>query len=313
MDLIYIVEKTTTDYKPNFTIPNDKAADQVKDENAKLKTFGVASVAAIGVLSLNPISLLINAALATPSIYKALSSDNGNEVIDDSSIQAFQSYMDKHSISKEQALSRGYKFPPGHPLVGETYRLHPLAGYDASAKANLYIPETSFNNILLEERESELLKLLVQLGATEVKLTKQVESLMGSKKSASLSAGVEMAGSGGLSGTNGKVTDNSHLNIRIYTLVGKPWEYGDSLERSGFAWLNFEPTWDALISAREIGGCTSATLEIKEASKYIANKELSLQLKAKIFSANGTYDLMEKELQTTSYLVQVTFSKPSGL
>jgi len=301
------VEKKVSKYTPNFTIPDN--------QDIPIKKAGktvLASSLALSALSIaNPISLLVGAAIATPSLYKALSTGDEKEAIDDESLKELQEYVDNHSLSKEEALELDFCFPPAHPLVGETYRLHPLSAHKDSAKAKLYIPESSFDDILLEERESELLKLLVYLGATEVEISKHVESLIDDRKSGSIGAGVDSVADAQLNAAATQSSDIHHKNTRMFTLSGKPWKYGDVLDRTNYAWLKFEPTWDALITAREIGGCTSAALEIKESSKYIANKEVSMQLKAKIYSANGSINLMSKDLQNTSYVVKVKFSNPT--
>lgn len=303
MDLIYIVEKELEDqeYIPNFSIPGQDELGHSKKHDKATASAISASASAVALAS---VSLLG----AIPLLYELVTSDYTTETVHEESFNKLKFFMDKHSLSKQQAMSSGFKFPPGHPQIGETYRLHPLAEYPHSSKQNLYIPEHIFDDVLFEERESELLTLLVHLGATKVEIAKYVENLFEDAQSGSIDGGVKAVGNVSFSEESNSGRCSNEKNVRIFSLKGKPWEYGNKLERKDYAWLNFEPSWNALITAREVGGCTNATLEIKEASKYAANKEASMQLKAKIYSANGTLKFMKKDFRETSYIVKVSFS-----
>ncbi|EKF9792723.1 hypothetical protein FXE82_14735 [Vibrio cholerae] len=333
MDFIYISEEGYDGYVPDFTIPGQDC-DHVKASRDKKYTSsiaassiaagatgaamassaaglsGFAGTMALGTLSaFTPISLLVGASFAIPALYKLIVSDEGSEHVPESSMNELRDFITKHSMTKHDALRKGYKFPPGHPQVGETYKLHPLASYKHASKEKLYIPEYVFDDVLFEERESELLTLLVNLGATDIQISKYTESLFNKEGAGSLGGGVDSVVDGSVEINTSLSRENSEKNVRNFSLQGKPWQYGDKIDRTGYAWLNFEPSWNALITAREIGGCTGATLEIKEASKYASNKEASIQLKAKIYTANGTLKFMEKDLEETSYLVKVSFSE----
>lgn len=306
MDLIYIVDKEAEaqKYTPNFSIPGQDDLDSSK-EHIKA-TMSVATVG--GAFVFTPVALLVGASVAIPALYKLVTSDDTTEAVPEESFNELKNFIDKHSLTKQQTISRGFKFPPSHPRIGESYRLHPLAEFPQYSKKDLYIPEYIFDDVLFEERESELLTLLVHLGATKVEIAKYVESFFEDEQSGTIGAGVEVVGSASISAESSSGRSSNEKNVRSFSLKGKPWEYGSRLEREDYAWLNFEPSWNALITAREVGGCTSATLEIKEASKYASNKEASMQLKAKIYSANGTLKFMEKDLRETSYIVKVDFS-----
>lgn len=313
MDLVYIVEREAEQPYPNFTIPGreDVITSNKKYYQDIANPATVAVAGALGFRALSyftPAALLIGASVAIPTLYKLLTSDDEKGLISQESVNELQKYIGNHSLSKDQAKERGFIFPPGHPRVGETYKLHPLAGYPQALKDNLYIPECIFDNVLFEERESELLTLLVNLGATEVEIEKYVESYIESEKSADVEIGVDHVAGLSISGNSDTNNISNKKNVRTFSLKGKPWEYGDKLERDDYAWLHFEPSWNALVLAREVGGCTSATLEVKEASKYVSNKESSMKIKAKIYSTNGTLNFMQKELRETSYIFKVKFS-----
>lgn len=309
MDLLYItdVESREGSGEPNFTIPGSEYNSGVEDSVLKNSAGAIAA----GTLAIfTPPALLVGASIAIPAIYKLLIS-NDDQKVPVESLHDFESFINKHSISKHEASKRGFKFPPGHPQIGETYRLHPLAKSNV-AKENLYIPEYIFDDVLFEERESELLSLLVNLGATRVEISKYLENYSDINTSGSLSGEVGSIGGAQVGAGSGSQVERNGKDVRVFSLKGKPWHNGDKVELGGYSWFNFEPSWGALVMAREVGGCTSATIEIKEASKYTANKEASIQLKAKIYSAGGNMKLLGKSLNTTTYIVKVDFSEISG-
>ncbi|WOE68328.1 hypothetical protein RY972_09900 [Aeromonas allosaccharophila] len=239
----------------------------------------------LGVIPLfTPVSVLAGASIAIPAIYKLLTSKENAESVDQESVNELHDYIARHSLTKEEALEKGFKFPPGHPKVGGTYVPHPLSSYPHSLKRDLYIPEHVFDEILFEEREAELLTLLVKLGATEVEISKNVNFSFLEKNKLNIGANVNGVGSSSLSGEKDIENENNANNTRTFLLKGKPWGDESKIDKNEFAWLQFEPSWNALVTAREIGGCTCASLEIKEASKYTSNKNLAMQLQASIYS-----------------------------
>lgn len=308
MDLIYITEDPPELPYPNFTMPG-KEPPEIQSISGDLFKGAATTYAIRSVISLTPLALLAGAATVAPILVKAFSSKDGAEdEVPKESVDFLNSFIQKHSICLKDALERGYKFPPGHPRVGEAYRLHPLAKYPHSDKKDIYIPEQNFDDILFEERESELLSILVNLGAIEVEIAKHVDSLNEQARAASIGAGVASVGELNMDGKDGSSQQRNGKDLRVFTLRGKPWEDGNKLDRGGYAWLNFEPSWNALITAREVGFCTSATLEIKEVSRHDTNKEMAMKLKAKIYSANGSLQFSSKDFTETSYIVKVKFS-----
>lgn len=325
MDLIIISEKSFKKNHPNFIISGREDLNPPQKENQKKTaiTSGITSTIAgsaaggatlsslglLGVIPLfTPVSVLAGASIAIPAIYKLLTSKENAESVDQESVNELHDYIARHSLTKEEALEKGFKFPPGHPKVGGTYVPHPLSSYPHSLKRDLYIPEHVFDEILFEEREAELLTLLVKLGATEVQISKNVNFSFLEKNKLNIGANVNGVGSSSLSGEKDIENENNANNTRTFLLKGKPWGDESKIDKNEFAWLQFEPSWNALVTAREIGGCTCASLEIKEASKYTSNKNLAMQLQASIYSANGAGGLSVRDLQETSYSVKVQFS-----
>ncbi|GFM62995.1 hypothetical protein PSCICG_41550 [Pseudomonas cichorii] len=94
----------------------------------------------------------------------------------------------------------------------------------------------------MEERESELIKLLVHLGATKITITKKASDNTHAGLTAGLSAQV-----GSMGGDDIKYTENTDrykdsLDTREFSLSGRPWKTDSTVERENFFWLSYEPS-----------------------------------------------------------------------
>lgn len=210
------------------------------------------------------------------------------------------------SLSKEQAKRLGFRFPPGHPRLDNAYRQHPLAERKQTVKKGFYLPALAYETVLLEERESELLELLMDLGACEIQITKQVESLLEDTKE--LKAGLSADGVAGVT-AGGKICtgqNDKEANKRVFKLKGRPWEADLQFDTEPYCWYEFEPSWKTIVKAR-LQGCTSAAIEVRQSSLFSENKELYLQAKLKLFEASGGMGIMKKDFQQVSFLVEVKF------
>jgi hypothetical protein len=189
-------------------------------------------------------------------------------------------FLERHAVSERAAQAHSLRFAPGHPRVGEAYRLHPLAGTPGANRDLFYIPEASFDQVLLEEREAELLRLLVQLGATRIAISERQTRNSADLSSASVSVsatGVGEANAAAAAKTDSKSDD---LHTREFQLVGRQTGGNDRIDEAEFAWLGFEPSWKSLVWARERGQCTRAVIELKEETAYSNERQLSAGLKA---------------------------------
>lgn len=313
MDKIFIIEESLSEkeYKPNFTLQNSINQHSQPESNSISKAAGFIGgvLTATSIVSL-PTALILNAAISSPSIYKALTSKKSNEdQLNEIEVKEIEKFLNKNGLTVEECRARGFKFPPGHPIVGQAYRLHPLANYANTKKSDTYMPENDYDNILLEEREAELLKILINLGATKIEIIEKDENDNSSLVSASVTADVAIASSN-ISGSSKSTANSNNTNTRTYSLVGKVWHENDSLNRGDYAWLSYEPQWDTLITAREIGGCTSATVEIKQLSKYSIDRELSADIKAKINEIKGEVKHSKDNQTNKIYIINVDFAAP---
>lgn len=120
-------------------------------------------------------------------------------------------------------------------MVGKAYRRHPLSDYSTPDNGNLYIPSDSYDAILLEERESELIKLLVHLGATKISITKKASDKNRSAITAEASLQMGPMGGGDVSYAGKSERDTDTLNTREFSLTGRPWNADSKLDRETFS------------------------------------------------------------------------------
>jgi hypothetical protein len=324
LDLIYIVDEQLVPsaaknddvaYQPNFTMPGREGAGAVKLEGLGATTIATA-VATTAVAALNPFTfptaLLASAVLGTPSLISLFTKDRAGETAEDPAqleeTRLLAAYVQQHSISRTQAKAAGYCFQPGHPVVGKAYRKHPLTDYPNPENGNLYIPSDSYDAILLEERESELIKLLVHLGATKITITKKTsdKSIKSVNGGASVKAG-HLAG-GGVNYSSSSDRETNSLDTREFSLSGRGWGPDSKVERDSFFWLSYEPSWKAVVFAREHGGCLSASLEIKESTSFSTDKNLELSVKAKLAEVSAKAGLSGADAEEKTYFVRAEFA-----
>jgi len=322
LDLIYIVEDSQAldssdnaekPYQQNFVLAGHSQAEGAASAVSAAAVAG-AIVGASSLFTLLPTALVISAVSQTPSLLrliknqKAGATDAAGTSVVDGEAKTLASFVNKHAMSPGEAKARGYLFQPGHPIVGKAYKKHPLADYTNAKKSNLYIPSDSYDAILLEERESELLKLLVHLGATRISITRKTSDLI--RKASRVNASVDVALKGGAelgyTGTNEGSSDS--LDTRDFSLTGKPWVQGTMVAEEQFFWLAYEPSWGAVVFAREHGGCLSASLEIKETTSFSTDKSVELSVKAKLVEAGVSGGLSSLDSAEKTYYIKAEFA-----
>jgi hypothetical protein len=326
LDLIYIVEETTTSdptqgsgnsSSVNFTMPG-------RDNNIGGMTGGAALAGITGAAALAtgarflvgpllPAALITSALISVPSLLPSLTKERSakSEELEAAKLEEARllaAYVQQHSLSRSQAKAAGYRFQPGHPVVGKTYRKHPLTDYPNPDNGSLYIPSDSYDAILLEERESELIKLLVHLGATKISITKKASDKTRSTVTAEASVQVGPMGGGDVNYTGKTERDTDTLDTREFSLTGRPWKADSKVERENFFWLSYEPSWKAVVFAREVGGCLTASLEIKENTSFSTDKNLELSVKAKLVEVGAQAGISNLGTEEKTYFVRAEFA-----
>lgn len=301
-------------YRPNFTTPRG-GRDSPPDKGFNYSSAQVVNAALLEVafaktpISMLPLAFQVALAVARPAITQYLLGNQRDvtEEVREQEAREFAKFLEKHAITLRIAKIANFKFPPGHPQVGQAYLLHPLADLPGAGKEKIYIPHEAYDDILLAERESELLKLLVELGATKVSITKKQSNQAGSRFSAEVAGGAKTLGEVGVKASTKSEDEASSSDSRTFELAGKVWRKGDTLDRKKFAWVAFEPSWEAIISAREIGGCLKAAIEIKDDASFAADREIIANLKLNGVSGKASAKAGRDLSEERSYLVKAEF------
>lgn len=332
LDLIYIVEDRfatspaegeAAPYTPNFTIPGANSPVFSTKPMYTGAAIAAATTAASFLIPFLPVSIIAGAAAAAvgaAGVAGASASFSGKDrssAADEPSPAApvvaeearlLAAYLQHHSMSPRQAKEAGYRFQPGHPVVGKAYRRHPLSEHSTPDNGNLYIPSDSYDAILLEERESELIKLLVHLGATKISITKKASDKTRSTVTAEASVQVGPMGGGDVSYTGKTERGADTLDTREFVLSGKPWNTESKVDRENFYWLSYEPSWKAVVFAREVGGCLTASLEIKENTSFSSDKDFELSVRAKMVEVGAQAGISNLETEEKTYFVRAEFA-----
>jgi hypothetical protein len=290
-----------------LTIPNIPGA-------SPLVSRAIVGAAVGGLMVTGPMALVLAAATAGAGAYSAFS--DGKEAASKQRLEheayELQRFLEMHAVTPKLARELGFQFAPGHPRIGVQYRMHPLAEIPESGLKNLYIPEDSFNQTLLDERESELLKLLVELGATRITISERVVRANASSLEAEASTSSVTTGDTGASvKLNEKQTDDQ-LGSRHFELVGKPSTSDHRIDETAFTWLPYEPSWKSLVRARQVGQCTRAVVELKQETAFSSESQLSLQLKLAAYGGAIKAAKALSAMTSRSYVFQVDFAPFAG-
>lgn len=322
MNTIYIVE--SEDLPPvsrssadTVEVPSRKAGDTTADTKQRIRdNLGLGqqlAAASTGLLSPSltsiPTSLVLAAAISRPLISHLLNKlpSDSAPTLSEAETRELDSFLKKHAVTIDMTIEKGFRFPPGHPQVGQAYRLHPLSDLPGSSKGGVYIPNDCFDQVLLDEREAELMRLLVELGATKISITEKSTVTENSALAASVSATASEVASAAISGSKAGASFRDNHETREFELVGKPWKRGDRLNRSSYGWTDFEPAWGAIIAARETGECTRATVEVREDATYSSNRQLSASLKTPLYGAGGSFSNAGSGESSKVYVFNVNF------
>jgi len=193
-------------------------------------------------------------------------------------------------------------FPPGHPLPGKLYRAHPL-----KSKSNKYIPIEVFDSLLYAEREPELIRLLVDLGATKITIK---EKKVG-KTATEIEANAKLTGAGGVEGKIEGDTNSSDESIRNLSLEGKPWnlEIVEKFDEKNYSWLAYEPASTAVAHSRLYGKCLTASIELTNDDSISRKIGLAEGLLQNLTDLNLGTSFIRNQNKTS--LIYVEFAPPA--
>lgn len=323
MKLIYIVEEQDlippesqgSEQKEVVTsVPMSRGESSKVIVNSVIGTGSIAKSVMLGVpFMVLPFPLVAAAIIARPLLASAYANDKNKsdsaewKAIEKAEIQTF---LRRNALTEDQAEKNGYIFPPGHPEIGRAYVLHPLSCLKGAGKSNIYIPQEKYDEILLEEREAELIKILVTLGAVKITITEKNSATDKSLLNANLTGKSLLAGAEVDLSTSQQQVLNDH-SCREFQLIGSDWKKGDRIDKNEFAWIQFEPSWGALIVARELGGCTKASIELRENTTFASEKTIASKISGKVLAAEVSASVKAESENEKSYFFVVEFTNLS--
>ncbi|NEO84994.1 MAG: hypothetical protein F6J87_12185 [Spirulina sp. SIO3F2] len=287
------ISATFNDLAVSDESKSDTDGSQWKSTSVKIGT----AIASVALASAIPVAGGVVATLLVDTLRSAIQNDSESSSQGDIQAIDVERVLDKFSIDNWSAFVEqtsylevpdAIKFPPGHPLPGRLYRSHPL-----SSKSDQYIPIEVFDSLLYAEREAELIRLLVDLGATRI----LIQDISNRILDMNVKAGVEIPGAGGVSGETGVENNVSENFSREFKLQGKNWSESMTVDTTKYSWLQYEPSWAAVTHARIHGGCLSSSIELHKDSSYSISSEIGLAegLLKNIASADIAAALSKKE------------------
>jgi len=322
VDFIYIVENEgqvpsasqfnihKEKYTQNYTMPGSEAYNKESSLISSLSASKKASllIAAASFYS-SPLTILAAGASSAvlSKLFSSSSSDSPEENINkEIAEEEIGNFLVNHALTPSMAKSLNFNFPPGHPRVGCGYRLHPLANRGSEDKSNLYIPEDKFDELLFEEREAELIRLLVNLGATSISISEHSDedyrSSLGGK------VGVNGAALGGDASIS---TESSNISagVRQRDFILNPVKSSgkEYISQEEYAWVRFEPSWQSLIFSREVGRCTKASVILKERTAFSNKKSGSVGFSGKLAEASLSGDSEKRGEASKNFVIEVSF------
>ena len=303
LDTIYIVDEYLAKQKPGQELTTPElgfSGARAKPSPEQTSSTG---------FSLLPDSLILAAVNAIPSLGSLFyeEKNEGAAALEEKK-RLLAAFLERATFSQSQALEAGYRFQPGHPLSGKSYRKHPLASFAAPDTGHLYIPSEGYDAHVLEERESELIRLLVSLGATRISITKNSTSDTNDhvKSNASVSVG-PIADIKVEYGSEYRHSLSSS-DTRVFILSAHCWSTSAKLDQKDFFWLAFEPSWKAVLFAREHGGCTEASLELKENTSFSEDSNMGINVKAKKIGGGLSGSIGNQDAAQRAHLINVNFA-----
>lgn len=296
---------------PNFVMrgeKSNKAEVEYVSNSSAIGTMASAISAGVPLISL-PLSLILGAGLSSPALIARIMKEKPETTnpLAEQEKKALESFIIKHGVTLNMVRETGFHFPPGHPQVGEVYKRHPLADLPSAGKENVYIPQDKYDEILMAEKESELIKLLVHLGATKITITKNKEASRSATSSGTVSAGASV-GSVGIEASAVDKLANINSDKREFLLSGKHWKPDDTVDRTSFAWLNYEPSWEALVVAREVGGCIKAAIDIRENTTSSSDKAVAAKLESAFYSGKLSGSIGRSRNDDNVFTIESEFS-----
>lgn len=178
---------------------------------------------------------------------------------------------------------------PGHPRENLLYAAHPC-------DPRTYVPAADFHRLTFEHKFSEVLRLLMHLGASTI----EVEHVRGWGRdfAGRLSAGIPQAGAEG----SAEVEAQSSLEERLLYHAELDGSDDPSLP-DDLIWYDHEPTWQSVAEGRLEFGLQDFSLKLQYADDYGINADLKVDAESAGFELGGSFEKHE----STTWSIEGTF------
>ena len=178
---------------------------------------------------------------------------------------------------------------PGHPRENLLYAAHPC-------DPRTYVPAADFHRLTFEHKFSEVLRLLMHLGASTIEVEHVRE--WGRDFAGRLSAGIPQAGTEGLAEVEAQSSSEERLLYHA-ELDGSD----DPSLPDNLIWYNHEPTWQSVAEGRLDFGLQDFSLKLQYADDYGINADLKVDAESAGFELGGSFEKHE----STTWSVEGTF------
>jgi hypothetical protein len=173
-----------------------------------------------------------------------------------------------------------FSFPPGHPINGIVYVAHPV-------KHKYYIPIADFHRKVFEDKFSELVSILLHLGATKIEVT----SVQGWSRGFSERLSVDLPKAVGLpkaGGTRERGVASNDLMVLFYDDTLKGSEEPELPPE--LSWYPHERTWQNLVESRMKRGSNNFELNIFYNDDYGINSMLKAEIEDARLNLGGSFE-----------------------
>ena len=202
-------------------------------------------------------------------------------------IFTLRTYYAKKGIAFAQPVPIGwgelFTLPPGHPRADVLYVAHPRDEL-------VYIPAGDFHRFAFEQKFSEAVRLLMHLGATEIKVHRKKG--WGSEFAAHISASLPMADTNVDGGAGRKKAKGGELLYEA-ALDGTD---SPALPEDDLIWYPYEPTWENMAEGRLKFGLKSFSLMIHYTDDYGVNADLAAKAKGAGVNLAGSFESHEETI-----------------
>ena len=175
-----------------------------------------------------------------------------------------------------QSESTAVKFPPGHPRDKVMYVGHPV-------NPTVYYTASQFHRVTFEHKFSEAIKLLMNLGATNIR----VEHLHGWSKDFAANLSTPLSGvGGGISIGAGAERESASGLLFEAALEGGL----DPKLPDGLVWYSHEPTWQSVADGRLNFGLKNFSLNVSYEDDFGINAGLKVKAMSAGFDLGGRFE-----------------------